>query len=80
MKYITIFIITFWSQFIFGQFEKTNKALIFIDSLKTEKNKKTKQYHLSSNRYLLTDLDNDGIIEVIEIANKIEDDIPAFYQ
>jgi hypothetical protein len=78
MKYITIFIITFWSQFIFGQFEKTNKALIFIDSLKTEKNKKTKQYHLSSNRYLLTDLDNDGIIEVIEIANKIEDDIPGF--
>jgi len=78
MKYITIFIITFWSQFVFGQFEKTNKALIFVDSLKTEKIKISKQYHVSPNRYILTDLDNDSIIEIIEIINIIEDDIPGF--
>ena len=78
MKYITIFIITFWSQFVFGQFEETNKALIFIDSLKTEKIKISKQYHVSPNRYILTDLDNDSIIEIIEIINIIEDDIPGF--
>ena len=77
MRYLTILTLIF-TQIIFCQNKKEHEAIRFIESLKKEKIKSSTEFHVIPNRYLLTDLNNDTIFEVIEITNKIEDEIPDF--
>ena len=62
----------------FGQYDKTIKGLEFIDSLKQVKKIKSKHYHVYPDKYLFTDLNNNNRLEIIEIINKLEEDIPGF--
>ena len=57
--------------FISNEFDK---AVEYIDVLKQKKDKGTNNY----NRYHLADLDNDNTFEIIEIVNRIENDLPGF--
>lgn len=51
-----------------------DKALEYIDVLKQKKEKATNNH----NRYHLADLDYNETFEIIEIVNRIENDIPGF--
>ncbi len=77
MRYLTILILIS-CKLAFGQDKKQKEALELIECLKTERIKNSKQYHVVSNSYLLTDLNNDNIFEVVEIINKIEDEFSGF--
>lgn len=51
-----------------------DKAVEYIDVLKQKKEKGTNNF----NRYHLADLDYNETFEIIEIVNRIENDIPGF--
>lgn len=68
MKKTTYFILLFLSIKVFSQdIEIYKKALSFIEFLKEERIKRSKLFHVVTNDYLLTDLDEDKIPEIIEV-------------